>query len=116
MTAARFVAYLEVYVLALVTGAKALVMDNLPVHRAKAVREFLRERGVRVIHTPPYSPEFNPIEEAFAKVKGQVRRRKPRTGEALCRAIRDAVKSVTPDDATGFINHSEEFLPVTLSV
>ncbi|MDD5469120.1 MAG: transposase, partial [Anaerolineales bacterium] len=59
---------------------------------------------------PPYSPEFNPIEEAFSKIKQSIRRQKPRTPEALEEAIRSAIKTVTADDAISYINHSYEFV------
>lgn len=110
MTAELFVIYLEVYVLKLLSGGKTLIMDNLPVHHAKIVSHFLKEHNVSHLFLPPYSPELNPIEEAFSKIKHCVRKQKPRTSEALYQAIKGGISTVTQDDAIGYINHSYEFL------
>lgn len=110
MTAELFVIYLEVYVLKLLTGGKTLIMDNLPVHHAKIVSQCLEERRVPHLFLPPYSPELNPIEEAFSKIKHCVRKQKPRTSESLYQAIKSGISMVTEDDAIGYINHSYEFL------
>jgi len=110
MTAELFVIYLEVYVLKLLSGGKTLIMDNLPVHHAKIVSLFLKEHNVSHLFLPPYSPELNPIEEAFSKIKHCVRKQKPRTSEALYQAIKSGISMVTQDDAIGYINHSYEFL------
>jgi len=68
LTAKRFIAYLDVYVLALVVGGKLLIIDNHPVHCAKAVKRFLEDHKMPFAFLPPYSPELNPIEEAFSKI------------------------------------------------
>ena len=73
MDAELFVLYLEVYVIKVLAGGKTLIMDNLPVHHAKIVTRFLEEHKVRFLFLPPYSPELNPIEEAFSKIKHFVR-------------------------------------------
>lgn len=110
MTAELFVIYLDVYVLKLLSGGKTLIMDNLPVHHAKIVSNFLIEHNVPHLFLPPYSPELNPIEEAFSKIKHSVRKQKPRTSEALYQAIKTGISTVIQDDAIGYINHSYEFL------
>jgi transposase len=114
MTAERFVLYLEVFILDLVVGGKVLILDNHPVHRATLVRQFLDDHEMPYIYLPTYSPEPNPIEEAFSKAKHDIRKRKPRIFEDLIFAIHKAFKSITPDDAVGYINHAEEFLCVTV--
>ena len=110
LTAKRFISYLEVYVLALVVGCKVLIMDNHPVHCAKAVQQFLVEHKVPLVFLPPYSPELNPIEEAFSKIKHHIRKCKPRTIETLCGTIRAAIATVTEDDVIGYVNHAAEYL------
>jgi transposase len=110
MTAELFVIYLEVYVLKQLSGGKTLIMDNLPVHHAKMVSQFLKEHDVPHLFLPPYSPELNPIEEAFSKIKHCVRKQKPRTSDTLYQAIKSGISAVTQDDAIGYINHSYEFL------
>ena len=110
LTAKRFIAYLDVYVLALVAGGKLLIMDNHPVHCAKAVKRFLEDHQVSFAFLPPYSPELNPIEEAFSKIKHHIRKCKPRTVKTLFDAIKSAIASVTEDDVIGYVNHAEEYL------
>ena len=91
LTAKRFIAYLETYVLALMVGGKVLIMENHPVHHAKIVRRFLDENKMPFVYLPPYSPELNPIEEAFSKIKHSIRKCKPRTAQALFDAIKSAI-------------------------
>ena len=108
-----FIGYLQLCVLHLLTEGKVLIMDNHPVHCAKAVMEFLDSCNVAYVYLPRYSPELNPIEEAFSKIKHTVRKFKPRLPIEIYNAIRAAIKMVTEDDAIGYINHAEEFLLVT---
>lgn len=110
LTAERFIMYLEMYALSLLVGGKTLIMDCHPVHCAKIVKSFLDERQINFLNLPPYSPELNPIEEAFAKIKHYVRKHKPRVVEDLFDTIKTAINSVTEDDAIGYINHAEEFI------
>jgi transposase len=110
MTPELFVFYLEMHVLKLLVGGKVLVMDNLPSHRANIVEEFLNKHKVLYVYLPPYSPELNPIEEAFSKIKHFIRKQKPRTLQALYEARKKAISLVTEDDVIGYINHSYEFL------
>ena len=110
LTAKRFISYLEVYVLALIVGGKVLIMDNHTVHCAKAVQRFLDGHKVPFVFLPPYSPELNPIEEAFSKIKHYIRKCKPRTAETLFDAIRSAIATVTEDDVIGYVNHAAEYL------
>jgi transposase len=110
LTAQRFVSYLDLYVLELIIGGKVLIMDNHPVHCAKIVQQFLEDHQVPFVYLPRYSPELNPIEEAFSKVKHYIRKLKPRTAEMLFGTIISAISTVTEDDVIGYINHAEEFL------
>jgi transposase len=110
LNARRFISYLEMYVLQLVAAGKVLIMDNHPVHCAKLVQRFLEEHNVPYVYLPRYSPELNPIEEAFSKIKHCIRKLKPRTSEALFNAIQSAITTVTQNDVIGYVNHAEEFL------
>ncbi len=83
-----------------------VVMDNLSVHKGAWVRELVEERGAEVWYLPPYSPDLNPIEEAFSKAKNLLRRAKARTLEALFEATHHALSAVTAEDARGFFSHS----------
>ena len=88
-----------------------VVMDNLSVHRGAWVRELVEERGASVLLLPPYSPDLNPIEEAFSKVKHSLRKAKARTLEALFEATHQALAAVTTEDARGFFGHCGYGLP-----
>ena len=79
-----------------------VVMDNLSVRKSAWARELVEAEGAEVLLLPPYSPDFNPIEEAFSKVKGTLRRAKARTLAALFEATHSALGSVTAQDARGF--------------
>lgn len=113
LDAELFICYLQVYILKLLTGGKVLLMDNHPAHCAKSVTEFLDGHGVKYIYLPRYSPELNPIEEAFSKIKHTVRKLKPSLPYEIVNAIITAIKTVTEKDAISYINHAEEFLQVT---
>ena len=102
LTARLFIAYLEAYLLTLLGQGKTLIMDNLPAHHAKKVELFLQSHNISYLFIPPYSPEFNPIEEAFSKTKQSVRRRKPRTLATLEEALREGLKTITADDAINY--------------
>ncbi len=82
-----------------------VVMDNLSVHKGAWVRELVEARGAEVLLLPPYSPDFNPIEEAFSKVKGLLRKAKARTLDALFEATHRALAAVSEEDARGFFGH-----------
>ena len=76
-------------------AAQIVLMDNLSVHKGKWVRELIEEKGCQLWLLPPYSPDFNPIEEAFSKVKALLRRAQARVLEALFEATEAALMAVT---------------------
>ena len=84
---------------------QVVVMDNLSAHKGERIRQLIEERGCELIYLPSYSPDFNPIEEAFAKIKALVRKAEARTKEALVEAIGKALSAVTTEDALGFFEH-----------
>lgn len=79
-----------------------VVMDNPAAHKGAAVREAIEAVGAEVLFLPPYSPDFNPIESMWSKVKQFLRRAAARTFDTLVAAIGDALRSVTLDDCQGF--------------
>jgi len=106
--AAVFHAYLEQVLLPGLRRAKpdaVLVMDNLPAHKAPRVRALLDRSGFAYRYLPAYSPDLNPIEPGWAKVKAELRRLAARTVDALHAACGPALAAVTPQDAAGFIRH-----------
>jgi transposase len=93
-----------------------VLMDNLSVHRSKWVRELIEERGCQLWLLPSYSPDLNPIEEAFSKVKNLIRRAKARTLDALFAATSEALAEVSTDDARGFFKHCGYWTPQAHSI
>lgn len=85
---------------------QVVILDRLSVHRRKAVRDAVEARGCGVLLLPSYSPDLNPIELAFAKLKEFVRRVEARTRDALDDAIASAIKTVTLQDVIGWFNHA----------
>jgi transposase len=102
---AVFEAYVEQVLAPTLHRGQVVVMDNLSAHKGERIRELIEERGCELIYLPSYSPDFNPIEEAFSKIKGLVRKAEARTKEALLEAIGWALSAVTTDDARGFFEH-----------
>ena len=82
-------------------AGQIVIMDNLCVHRSKWLRELIEEKGCQLWLLPSYSPDFNPIEEAFSKVKNLLRRAKARTLEVLFKATGEALGAVSEEDARG---------------
>jgi len=89
-----------------------VVMDNLPAHKRPKVREMIEAAGCHLWLLPPYSPDFNPIEMMWSKVKQLIRAAEPRTFEALVQAVFNAMDAVTADDAIGFFEHCGYHLPL----
>jgi transposase len=100
-----FEAYVEHFLAPKLRLGQVVVMDNLGVHKGERVRELIEGRGCKLLYLPPYSPDFNRIEEAFSKIKGFLRQIGARTREALVEAIGKALDTVTAKDACGFFVH-----------
>ena len=80
-------------------------MDNLSSHKGSRIRRLIEERGCELLYLPPYSPDLNPIEEAFSKLKGALRRAEARSREALIEAMGVALSAVSARDARGSFAH-----------
>ena len=100
-TKAVFEAYVERVLAPELKPGQIVVMDNLSSHKGSRVRKLIEERGCTLLYLPPYSPDLNPIEEAFAKLKALLRRAGVRTREALIEAMDRALDVVTAGDARG---------------
>ncbi len=98
--------YLEKVLCPSLSPGQIVVMDNLSVHKSKRVREAIEGRGCEAWFLPAYSPDLNPIEEAFSKVKNSMRKAGSRTLDALFEATHLALGAVTAGDARGFFSHS----------
>jgi transposase len=104
-TASVFETYVKRLLAPALRPGQVVVMDNLGAHRPKRVRELIERRGCELLYLPPYSPDLNPIEEAFSKVKHILRKIRARTKEALIEAMGRALEAVSARDAGGFFVH-----------
>jgi transposase len=100
-----FETYVEQILAPPLRKGQVVVMDNLTAHKGERVKELIEHRGCELMYLPPYSPDFNPIEEAFSKIKGLVRKAEARSREALVDAIGKGISMVTAEDARGFFEH-----------
>ena len=101
-----FEAYVERFLAPTLSEGQVVVLDKLPAHRPKRVRELIEARGAGLVFLPSYSsPDLNPIEEAFSKLKNILRKVGARTHEALVEAMSWALREVTPWDAAGWFDH-----------
>jgi transposase len=94
-----FLAYVEHLLCPVLKSGDVVVMDNLSAHKAPAVREWIEKAGAEVLYLPPYSPDLNPIEKAWAKLKQLLRAVKARSKETLDQAITELLPCITPDNA-----------------
>jgi transposase len=100
-----FEAYVEHFLGPTLRVGQVVVMNNLSTHKGERVRKLIEERGCDLLYLPPYSPDLNPIEEAFSKVKRLLSAVGARTKEVLVEAIGKALDAVDAQDARGFFTH-----------
>jgi transposase len=101
-----FEAYVEHFLAPSLSEGQVVVLDGLGAHRTEKVRELVEGVGADLVFLPSYSPDLNPIEEAFSKIKAIVRKVGARTREALLEAIAVALCALTPEDAAGWFAHA----------
>ena len=104
-TKAVFETYVEEALAPSLGPGQVVVMDNLSSHKGQRVRELIEGRGCELLFLPPYSPDLNPIERAFAKLKASLRRAQGRTFGALIEAMGRGLDEITDQDASGFFRH-----------
>ena len=100
-----FLAYVEHVLCPALKSGDVVVMDNLSSHKVNGVREWIEKAGAEVLYLPPYSPDLNPIEKAWAKLKQLLRSAKARTKETLDQAIEEALKLISADNAQAWFKH-----------
>jgi transposase len=103
--ALAFEVYVEHFLAPTLKEGQVVVLDNLGAHRPQRIRELIEHRGAELAFLPSYSPDLNPIEEAFSKIKNFLRKLGARTREALIEAISEALSAITPGDAAGWFDH-----------
>jgi transposase len=101
-----FEAYVEHFLAPSLREGQVVVLDKLGAHRTQRVTELIEARGADLVFLPSYSPDLNPIEEAFSKIKVLVRKADARVREALEEAIARALAAVTIEDAAGWFAHA----------
>lgn len=105
MTTVRFAGYVRHRLAPTLRAGQVVVADNLKAHHSPAVRVAIEARGARFLPLPAYSPDFNPIEATFSKVKQFLRRAQARTDDELRAATWAAFATVTPTDVAGWFTH-----------
>jgi transposase len=106
MTGAAFLAYFRQLLAPTLRPGDIVVMDNLPAHKITGIRQEIEAAGARLLYLPPYSPDFNPIEQVFAKLKALLRKAAARTVDALWAAIATALDAFTPDECANYFTNS----------
>ena len=106
MNGVAFRAYVEQVLVPTLKPGDLVIMDNLPAHKVSGVREAIEAVGATRLLLPPYSPDFNPIEQAFAKLKAMLRKAAARTVDDLWSAIANAIEHFKPDQCQNFFTNS----------
>jgi transposase len=102
MNGTAFLAYVEQVLAPTLRSGDLVIMDNLPAHRRTGVRAAIEAAGARLRYLPPYSPDLNPIENAFAKLKARLRKVAARAIDHLWTAISDILPQFTPRECTNY--------------
>lgn len=102
MNGPAFLAYVEQVLVPALSPGDVVVMDNLPAHKPAAVREAIEAAGAELHFLPPYSPDFNPIEMAFSKLKSFLKKAAARTRDDLWRAIGRGIDTFTPAECINY--------------
>jgi transposase len=100
-----FEAYVERFLAPTLKPGQVVILDNLGAHKGEKVRELIESRAASVIFLPAYSPDFNPIEEAFSKMKAILKKMALRVREALIEAIGRALEAIASQDVWGWFSH-----------
>jgi len=106
MDSLTFRAYVEQVLVPTLRPGDVVVLDNLASHKQPEVRAAIERAGAQLRFLPPYSPDFNPIEMAFAKLKAFFRAARPRTFDQVCDLMRTALGLFMPDECANYVRHS----------
>ncbi len=99
-------AYVEPILIPTLSPGDIVVMDNLPCHKVAGIQEAINSREAQLLYLPPYSPDLNPIEQAFAKLKALLRKAGERTRDGLWNAIAQSLKLLSPDECRNLFRNS----------
>ena len=106
MNGDAFLTYIATQLAPSLTPDDIVIMDNLSTHKVKGVRELIEARGASLLYLPSYSPDLNPIEMAFAKLKALLRKAAERTEDALCERIGQLLETYTPQECSNYLTHA----------
>jgi len=98
-----FLAYVEQLLVPTLSAGDIVIMDNLGSHKGQTVRKAIRTAGAKLFFLPPYSPDLNPIEQVFAKLKTLLRKAEERTLEATCKRIGALLNTFPPDECSNYL-------------
>ena len=101
-----FTAYVEQFLVPTLRPGDVVILDNLGSHKAKPAREAIRKAGGKLVFLPPYSPDLNPIEQIFAKLKAMLRKAAERTVEATWRRIGSLLDRFPPEECKNYLKHA----------
>ncbi len=102
MNRPAFLAYVRQVLVPALSAGDIVIMDNLPAHKGSEVREAIEAAGACLLYLPPYSPDFNPIENAFAKLKALLRKAAKRTVDGLWRLIGTLIDAFSPQECANY--------------
>lgn len=100
-----FAGYVEECLVPVLQAGDILIMDNLPAHKSVRVTQAVEGAGCTLVYLPPYSPDFNPIENMWSKVKAILRTTAARTFDTVIDAVARALDAITPEDCEGYFGH-----------
>lgn len=106
MNGEAFLVYVEKVLVPNLAAGDIVVVDNLPAHKVEGVRAQIEAAGALLLYLPPYSPDLNPIEMAFAKLKALLRKAAARTRDSLWDAIGQALDAFPPDECANYLTHA----------
>ena len=104
MTGERFLGYVQNHLAPNLKSGEIVVMDNLAAHKCEGVREAIESVGCELWYLPPYSPDLNPIEKLWSKVKAYLRRAALRDWHQITQAVKDAIRAVSPKECCNYFN------------
>ena len=103
---AIFLAWVQQFLVPTLAPGDVVVLDNLGSHKGQAARRAIRQAGAHMLFLPPYSPDLNPIEQLFAKLKHWMRDAEERTVEATWRKLGDLLRLVSPDECANYLTNA----------
>ena len=101
-----FLAYVQTFLVPTLKAGDVVIMDNLGSHRGKAVRKAIRAAGARLVFLPKYSPDLNPIEQVFSKLKHRLRQAQARSYDALLAAVAQLLDTYSPAECANYLRNS----------